>query len=324
MAAARAQRSSAAWRHAALCAGMALLTGLAAVAARAAVTPGPAVPIAVQDDQGAWVQLPSPARRIVSLLPSLTETVCALGACDRLVGTDRWSNHPASVLALPKLGGLDDAQVEAIVALKPDLVLLAGSTRALDRLKGLGLPVVALEPRSQADVRRVLAAVAVLVGRSPADGEALWQRLQAQIDAQAQRLDPAARGLSVYHEVASGPFAAGAASFTGELLARLGLHNIVPVALGPYPKLNPEFVVRADPALMLLSRNAADDPARRPGWSRIRALRDRHVCRFDPAAGDLLARPGPRLGDTAAVLVDCINAALARERSPVAVSPLAR
>lgn len=277
--------------------------------------------IEMRDDRGVLIRLAAPARRIVSLLPSLTETVCALGACPRLVGTDRWSNFPASVLALPKLGGLDDAQVEAIVALKPDLVLLAGSTRALDRLQGLGLTVVALEPRSLADVKRVLDQVALLVGS--ADADALWQRSQQQVEQAAARLDPAARGLTAYHEVGSGPYAAGAASFTGELLARVGLNNIVPASLGPYPKLNPEFIVRADPAIILVSQRAAHELGARPGWARIRALRDQRICRFDPSAGDLLARPGPRLGDTAALLVDCINAAVAspRRTSPPRSSP---
>lgn len=253
----------------------------------------------------------APPQRIVSLLPSLTETVCALGACGRLVGTDRWSNAPAAVRALPKLGGLDDAQVEAIVALKPDLVLLAGSTRALDRLAGLGLPVAALEPRSLADVRQVTRQVAGLLGLPASQAESLWQAWQREIDAAARRLDPAAQGLSVYHEVGAGPYAASAGAFTGELLARLGLVNTVPASLGPYPQLNPEFVVRADPALILVSQDEVAALRARPGWGRIRAVREQRICRLDADARDLMARPGPRIGETAAALVSCINTALA-------------
>src|ERR1700712_2438485 len=73
-----------------------------------------AAQVDVRDDRGAMVSLPAPPTRIVSLLPSLTESVCALGGCGRLVGTDRFSNWPASVASLPKLGGLDDAQIERI------------------------------------------------------------------------------------------------------------------------------------------------------------------------------------------------------------------
>jgi len=83
----------------------------------------------VRDDRGAALLFPAPPARIVSLVPSLTESVCALGACARLVGTDRYSNWPAEVLKLPKLGGLDDAQVERIAALAPDVVLAAPSAR---------------------------------------------------------------------------------------------------------------------------------------------------------------------------------------------------
>lgn len=275
----------------------------------AGVTLASAAPFSLRDDRGATVRLAAPAQRIVSLLPSLTETVCELGACTRLVGTDRYSTFPAAVRNLPKLGGLDDSNVEAIVALKPDLVLLAVSARVVDRLEALGITVVALEPRTQADVQRVLGQVAGLLGVDGA--EAAWQRIQASADSAVQRLNPAARGLSVYFEVASGPYAAGEASFIGETMRRLGLHNIVGPGLGPFPKLNPEFVVRADPALILVSQRNASGLADRPGWTRIRALREQRVCRFDADAGEVVGRPGPRLGEGALLMVRCINAALA-------------
>jgi len=100
--------------------------------------------------------------RIVSLVPSLTESICALGECARLVGTDRYSNWPEPVRTLPKLGGLDDAQVERIAALKPDLVLAAPSARAVERLEGVGLKVIVLHSRSHQDVKRSLQLLATL------------------------------------------------------------------------------------------------------------------------------------------------------------------
>ena len=92
----------------------------------------------------AWAAHAAP-QRIVSLLPSLTESVCELGACSRLVGVDRYSNWPTSVQQLPRVGGGIDPNIEAIVALKPDLVLMAESTRAAERLQALGLKVLMLE-----------------------------------------------------------------------------------------------------------------------------------------------------------------------------------
>ena len=261
--------------------------------------------IEVIDDRGHAVRLPAPARRIVSLLPSLTETVCALGGCDRLVGVDRFSNWPAQVEKLPRLGGLEDAQVERIVALKPDVVLAASSARVIDRLEALRIPVLALEPKTLADTRRVLEAVARTLGE-PGAGEAEWQRLSARIDAAARRVPPSVRGRKVYFEVSSAPHAAGEGSFVGDLLARLGMGNIVPASMGPFPKLNPEYVVRAQPQVVMGSESALRDMGRRPGWSALVALRDRRTCAFAPAAYDVLVRPGPRLGEGAERIADCL------------------
>jgi iron complex transport system substrate-binding protein len=263
--------------------------------------------VVVVDDRGRTVTLAAPARRVVSLLPSSTESVCALGACDRLVGVDRWSNYPAQAAALPRLGGLEDTAIERIVALKPDLVLAAGSSRAIDRLESLGLPVLALEPRGFADTRRVLDAIARALGR-PGEGEALWRAIEARIDAAAARMPASTRGARVYFEVSETPHAAGEASFVGETLARLGLRNVVPAALGPFPQLNPEFVVRAAPELVIGgARNVASMPGR-PGWAAIPALRERRACALDPARYDLVVRPGPRLGEAAEAIADCIAA----------------
>ncbi len=259
----------------------------------------------VVDDRGRSVELPSPPQRVVSLLPSLTETVCALQACGRLVGIDRFSNWPASVRGLPRLGGLEDTQIERLVALKPDLVLAAGSSRAIDRLEALGLRVVALEPKSLQDTERVIALVARALGDAPA-GPALWQAMQRRIEAAALRVPAALRGQKLYFEVASAPYAAGEASFVGETLARLGMGNIVPAALGPFPKLNPEFVVRAQPDIVIATARAVAEMPARPGWNTLRALREQRHCGFASEAWDTLVRPGPRLAEAAELLADCL------------------
>ena len=261
--------------------------------------------VSVLDDRGHRIELPAPAQRVVTLSPSLTETVCALGACGRLVGVDRYSNWPAQVQQLPRLGGLEDTQIERIVALKPDLVLAAGSIRAIDRLEALGLRVLALEPRSLRDMQRVITQVALALGDAPA-GAALWQRLQARLAVAAARVPAAQRGRSVYLEVASAPYAAGRASFVGEVLAQLGLVNIVPVDLGPFPKLNPEFVVRAQPQLVMATVRTLAEMPQRPGWSALDALREQQTCAFDAVPWDTLMRAGPRLADGAEAIADCL------------------
>ena len=287
---------------------VATLAGLGVAQAAAPTAINVNIPITINititDDRGQQIVLARPAARIVSLLPSLTETVCALQACARLVGVDRTSDWPASVRLLPQLGGLEDTQIERLVALKPDLVLAAGSTRAIARLESLGIPVLALEPRNLADTRRVILAVATALG-TPELGDKVWTQVDARIEAAAARLQTL-RGQRIYFEVAATPYAAGEASFLGELLARLGMRNVVPAALGPFPQLSPEFVVRAQPEVLMATQQAVAEMPARPGWAGMRALQQARHCGFAPAAFDVLMRPGPRLGQAAEILADCL------------------
>ncbi len=283
-----------------------ITASLLALAARAVQ----AQPIAIVDDRGVEHRFDAPPRRIVSMLPSLTEAAWVLGAGERLVGVDRYSDWPAEVARLPHLGGLDDAQIEAIATLKPDVILASTSSRALDRLQALGFEVLRLKSDSHADLRRSLNLLARLLG-TPEEGERVWARLQREIDAAAARVPASLRGQRVYFEIGDGPYAAGARSFVGETLARLGLANIVPPELGPFPKLNPEYVLRARPDVIMGMQRELPALAQRPGWSTLAAVREQRLCGFAPAAYDMLTRPGPRIGESAALLADCL-ARLAR------------
>jgi iron complex transport system substrate-binding protein len=258
----------------------------------------------VKDERGVTVSLPRPPQRIVSLLPSLTEGVCALGACSRLVGVDNYSNSPSAVRTLPQLGGGIDPNVEAIVALRPDAVLLAKSSRVTQRLEALGLKVIVLEPKSHADVRRVLDTLDQVLGTREAPN--VWRVIDASVSAAAQSLPARAKGLRVYFEVNSAPFAAGESSFIGETLTRLGAKNIVPASLGPFPKLNPEYVVRANPDLIMVSVRSAQGMEQRPGWGGIRAVREGRICRFSADESDVLVRPGPRMDEAARLMARCL------------------
>ena len=271
----------------------------------------------LRDDRGATLVLAAAPQRIISLLPSLTESVCALGACARLVGTDRFSNFPASVAALPKLGGLDDAQIERIVSLKPDVVLLSTSARVIDRLEALGLKVLVLESRSHADVARTLSLLAQMLG-VPAEAERVAAGIERDMRAAAARVPAALRGQRVYFEVDATPYAAGPSSFIGETLARLGMANAVPAELGPFPKLNPEYVLRLQPDIVMAAeRNLAEMP-KRPGWAALRALQARRSCGFAGERYELLIRPGPRTGEAALLLADCLVRITAATLAPPA------
>ncbi|MBL0727011.1 ABC transporter substrate-binding protein [Piscinibacter sp. HJYY11] len=259
----------------------------------------------LRDDRGVTHRFERSPQRIVTLLPSLTETVCALQACARLVGVDRFSNSPPQVVALPKLGGLEDAQVERIAALKPDVVLAAPSARVIDRLDDLGLKVVIVDAKTHADVQRSLGMVATLLG-TPAEADRVWASIQRSLADAAARVPASVRGQKVYFEVDPTPYAAGAGSFIGETLQRLHMGNVIAPALGPFPRLNPEFVVKVRPDIIMASQRSLDDMPRRPGWASLPALQQRRSCGFDLKHYEVLIRPGPRMGEAALQLADCL------------------
>ena len=160
----------------------------------ASPSPAQANPIRIQDDSGKTVVLNKSPQRIVSILPSLTETICELGYCQRLVGVDRYSIFPASLQNLPQLGGGLDPNIEAIVALKPDVVVMAASSRAGERLRALGLNVVALEPKTHADVQRVMRLMAQALDVPVAESDRAWRHIDAAVNAAAQSIPAQAKG----------------------------------------------------------------------------------------------------------------------------------
>jgi iron complex transport system substrate-binding protein len=261
--------------------------------------------VTVPDQRGMFLVLEKTPERIVSLLPSLTESVCALGACGKLVGTDRFSNTPPAVLALPKLGGIDDVQIERIVQLHPDVVLAAPFTRAIDRLEQLGLKVLVIDSNSHGDVHRSLSTLAQMLG-VPLQAKKIWDTIERDLQSARAKVPLALMGKRVYFEIDASIYAAGQASFIGQTLARLGLGNIVPATLGPFPKLNPEFVVRAQPDIVMAVESGLASMHERPGWSQLRALQNGRTCGFSSEHYELLIRPGPRLGEAAHQLAFCL------------------
>jgi iron complex transport system substrate-binding protein len=265
-----------------------------------------AQPVVVQDDLGRRVALDKPAQRVVSVLPSLTETVCALQRCERLVGVDRYSSWPASVRRLPQVGGGLDPSVEAIVALRPDVVLMARSARGGQRLESLGVSVVYLEPQHHADVRRALQVVGALLAVPPVEVQRVWAGMDRALTQAAGLVSADRRQQRVYVEVSPAPYAAGEASFVGETLQRLGLGNVVPRERGAFPLLSPEWVVQSQPDVMVLGQQHRAGLAARPGWAKLSAVVGQRVCAFDEATWDTLVRPGPRLAEGAQALARCV------------------
>ena len=282
-----------------------------------------ALAVTVLDDLQQEVRLAQVPQRIVSLLPSLTETVCALGQCHKLVGLDRYSNWPESVKSVARVGGGLDPNIESIVALKPDLVLAAGSTRGADRLQALGVTVLRLEPRNHDDAQRVLRTVAQALHLPAADSERVWKGIQVGVQKAVQSLSPAAKIQRVYFEVSPTPYGASESSFIGETLTRMGVSNILPASMGPFPQVNPEWVVRARPDVIMAGNSSRDSMLQRPGWARLRAMQGERLCIFKQEESDLLVRAGPRMAEGAQLMAHCLNRAAAQVDLTASPAPAA-
>jgi iron complex transport system substrate-binding protein len=136
--------------------------------------------------------------------------------------------------------------------------------------------------------------------------EQVWTDIARDVGAAAARVPAPLRGKRVYFEVDVTPYAAGPNSFIGETLRALGMANAIPAELGAFPKLNPEFVVRAQPDIVMAVKASVADMAKRPGWNTIRALREDRACGFPSMTYELIIRPGPRMGEAAGALADCL------------------
>lgn len=272
---------------------------LAASGALAATT----YPLTVKDDLGRSVTLKAEPKRVVSVLPSSTEVVCALGACDRLVGVDDYSDFPAQVTKLPKVGGLYDPKIEAIVALKPDLVLVSQYGKLVEPLTRAGLTVVAVNPETFEQVFSKALTIGTLLNKG-AEAKNLVIQMRRDI-ARVEILTKNARKVSTYYEIDPTPYTVGPNSFIGALLTKAGAQNVVPAELGDFPKIDPELIVQKNPALILGVDLAT--ASKRPGWANIAAVKAKQVAALPKDLNTILSRPGPRLPQALAGLAKLIH-----------------
>ena len=268
--------------------------------------------ISVADDSGVSVSFSKPPVRVISLLPSLTESVCALGKCSTLVGIDRFSNWPKSIQDLPKLGGMGDINIERLVQLKPDVVLLEKASPVIARLNSLGIKTFALDIKSMSDEGRALQKLDAVLGTS--ESLRVWNQIQKEIMRASKQIPSSEKNIHVYFEVNPAPYAAGRTSFIGEILTHLGVVNVIPDSLGPFPKINPEFVVQAKPDVILLTESTVADIQKRPGWNSIPAVMRNRICTFSTDQNDVLVRPGPRMGEAALIISQCIQEKMSSSR----------
>ena len=267
-----------------------------------------AYPLTVQDDLGRSVTIKAEPKRIIALLPSHTETVFALGAGSSVVGRDDYSDFPAQAIELPKVGGLYNPNLEAILALKPDLVLNSEYGELTPKLEKAGITVWAGSAQGFEDVFATITVIGKIVNR-----EAAASALNAKIRADVREIETITRAVkkvSVYYEIDPTPYTVGPNSFIGVLLAKAGGQNIVPAKLGDFPKISPELVVEAKPQVIIGA--SREDIGKRPGWSALPAVLQNRVFQLTPEQDNLVSRPGPRIAQGLKVLAKILHPDLIR------------
>jgi iron complex transport system substrate-binding protein len=283
--------------------------------ATAAATPT-AAPITLTDSLGREVTLASAPQTIVSLAPSNTEILFALGASDLLIGRDEFSDYPAAALDIPSVGSLYPAvNTEAILDLEPDLVLAAGITSPDDvqKLAELGLTVFTTRvPVTLDDVYADIRDVGTLTSRSP-EAEAMVTDMQARVAAVQTATAKVAERPSVFYEVdatdPASPWTAGPGTFHDQLISLAGGENVGNLSTEQYFQISLEQLVAADPDIIVLGSytyggQTPEIVAARDGWGSLSAVKNDKVFTFDD---NLLSRPGPRIVDGLEALATLIH-----------------
>ena len=275
--------------------------------------PADAASLTIVDDAGRSVTLDGPPKRIMTLTPGNTEILFALGAEDRIVAVDQWSDFPPAAKAKPHVAPLHPS-LEQVVRFSPDLILSThGGAEPLLPLERHGIRVMVFAPRTLDDIYRNI----LLIGRivnAERRAEGLVLAMRQRVAAVVAKVRDAPRP-KVFIEFdgsdPSRPFTAGPGSFIDVLVQLAGGTNVAAGSRTAWPQFSLEELIRADPDLIILSDALAPmNPqtpelvARRPGWSHLRAVRRGTIFPID---SDLISRPGPRIVEGLELLAELLH-----------------
>jgi len=262
-------------------------------------------PISMVDGLDREVSLPAPAQKVISLAPSNTEILFAVGAGDQVIGRDEFSDYPQEAASIPSVGGgFGDYNLEAIIDLEPDLVLAAeiNTAEQVNSIADLGIPVYLLaNPGTLDEMYGNLLIIAELTGHQET-AKSLVTELETRVAGVDAVITTAADTPTVFYELdatdPSAPWTAGVGTFIDTLITRAAGENIAADLEGNYLQLSIEEILVRDPQVILLGDAAygitPESIQERSGWSNLSAVIDDRIYTFDD---NLVSRPGPRLVD---------------------------
>jgi len=274
-------------------------------------------PIEVEDDYGGRLRLAVPAQRVVSLAPHLTELLFAAGAGAQVVGVSDYSDYPAAARALPRIASATRVDLEAVLALEPDLVVAwpqAATRRAIDRLEALGLPIYRSEPRSLDQIPSTIERFGALTGQSAAaqaTATAFRQRAAQLADRYSER-DP----VDVFYQVWNRPMVTvNGAHLISRIINLCGGKNVFAKLPLLAPQIDREAVLAADPEVIIASGVGDARPTWLDQWKNFPQLRAVREGQLYAMPADLLQRHTPRILDGAERLCVILASARAARRS---------
>jgi len=285
---------------------VALAAGLAAFWLVAA----PAAALTLVDMLGREVTLPAAPRRIVSLVPSATELIFALGGEDRLVGRTDYCDYPPAARDKPSVGGMIAPSLEILAALRPDLVIATTSGNQLDtfaKLKQLGIAVYAVHAHRIAEMLDVTRRLGKLTGRQAAVAP-LTAEIERRLRATAAAVAPYPRPRVLYVLWPDPLLVPARDAIVTELIGLAGGESITAAERGDYPRFSIEAAVARAPDVILLARHGTGTgPMARDKWDRLSSLPAVKAGRIHPVDGNLLHRYGPRVVDGVDTLARAIH-----------------
>lgn len=296
---------------------LALSLTLAACAPKSTPTPtaeAVSAAITLTDGLEREITLEGPAQKIVSMAPSNTEILFAIGAGAQVIGRDDFSNYPAETADIVSIGGTSGYNFEQITNLQPDLVLAAGinSPEDIKAIEDLGITVYLLpNPIDLNGMYANLKTVGILSGHE-AEAEALAKSLQERVQVVEEKIASAEGQPAVFYELdgtdPAKPWTSGPGTFISTLIDMAGGKNIADSLDGAWAQISQEELLKQDPQVILLGDAAygttPEMVSERPGWNEISAVQNNRVFAFND---DLVSRPGPRLVDGLEALAQAIH-----------------
>jgi len=274
------------------------------------LTPDASGQISVSDDLDRTLSLPAPAARVVSLAPSITETLFAIGAGNQVVGVTDYCTFPPEAKTRSSVGGIVNPSIEAIIGLRPDLIVLSMEGNVRDdfaRLEDLGVPVFVTNPRTLEGIHTSIADLGALTGRSESAAAVVKAMREREDSVKTHAREKLKTGVLLF--VSLQPLiVVGGKTYLNELLGLAGAINLAADAPSTYPTISREAVLADNPDVLLFMSDAVANPENLlkfyPEWRTLDAVRNKRIVFLN---ADIISRPGPRAVDALETLYRSIH-----------------